>query len=235
MTTRRDRMRRATLAEIRAAARRLLTAKGPAAVTVNAVAREVGMSGPALYHYFAGHDDLVAEVAADFFRELTAAMEAARDACPADAPGDRLLAACRAMRAWAVAHPAEFRWVFASPVPAGASAQRPGSERDRAGRDFELVFLRQVEALWARAPFPVPGEPPPPVREGLTAYRDDLGLELPVAALHVAMGCWIRLYGLLCMEALGQLDFAYSDIAPLYEEALRDIARGIGFEYRPPG
>ncbi|MGK5554103.1 hypothetical protein ACSNOI_21035 [Actinomadura kijaniata] len=114
------------------------------------------------------------------------------------------------------------------------AARRSGSERDRAGRDFELVFLRQVEALWARAPFPVPGEPPPPVRGRLTAYRDDLGLELPVAALHVAMGYWIRLYGLLCMEALNQLDFAYSDIAPLYEETLRDIARGIGFEYRPP-
>ena len=53
--------------EIHAAARKLLVERGPAAVTVNAVAREVGMSGPALYHYYAGHDELVAAVTAGFF------------------------------------------------------------------------------------------------------------------------------------------------------------------------
>jgi AcrR family transcriptional regulator len=45
--SRRERVRQATLAEIRAAARRLLIEQGSQAVTINAVAREMGMSGPA--------------------------------------------------------------------------------------------------------------------------------------------------------------------------------------------
>jgi hypothetical protein len=40
------RPRQATLEEIHAAARKLLVEQGPAAVTINAVARRVGMSGP---------------------------------------------------------------------------------------------------------------------------------------------------------------------------------------------
>ncbi|SEG88863.1 regulatory protein, tetR family [Thermomonospora echinospora] len=234
---RREKLRQATLTEIREAARRLLTTQGPAAVTINAVARQIGMSGPALYHYFASHDDLVAAVTADFLRELTAAMQAARDAHAAGSPAERLLATCRAMREWATAHPAEFGWIFASPIPTTASARhRPDTPRNQAGRDFELVFLQQIEELWASAPFPVPApeDMDPSVREQLRAYATTLGRELPVEVLHVAMACWIRLYGLLCMEVLNQLDFVYSDLAPIYEETLRDLTAMLGLDYHPP-
>ncbi|MCP2169877.1 TetR/AcrR family transcriptional regulator [Goodfellowiella coeruleoviolacea] len=236
-TSRRDRLRRATLAEIREAARRLLTTQGSAAVTINAVAREVGISGPALYHYFASHEELVAAVTADFFQELTTAMRTARDAHAPDSPAARLLATCRAMRNWAVTHRAEFGWIFASPVPGPPPAdQRSDSPRSLAGRDFELVFLDQVEALWATNPFPVP-EPEDlaaSVRAQLTPYAAELGRELPIAALHVALSCWIRLYGLLCMEVLNQLSFAYSDLEPLFEECLRDICHTLALDYQPP-
>ncbi|MFI0350443.1 TetR/AcrR family transcriptional regulator [Actinomadura sp. 9N407] len=223
---RREKLREATLTEIREAARRLLTTQGSAAVTINAVARQIGMSGPALYHYFASHEELVAAVTADFLRELTTAMETARDAHAADPPAERLLATCRAMRGWAIAHPAEFGWIFASPIrPADSARHRPDSPRNQAGRDFELVFLQQIEELWVSAPFavPAPEDLDPSVREQLHAYATALDGKLPIEALHVAMSCWIRLYGLLCMEILNQLDFVYSDLTPIYEETLRDL------------
>ncbi|GGV31233.1 TetR family transcriptional regulator [Actinomadura cremea] len=236
-SSRRARLREATLTEIREAARRLLTTRGPAAVTINAVAREVGMSGPALYHYFSSHEELVTAVTADFFRELTAAMDAARDARADAPPGERLLATCRAMRGWATAHPAEFGWVFAGSVPSAESARlRPDTPRNLAARDFGMVFLRQLEDLWATAPFPVPApdDLDPSVREQLRAYADALDGALPIEALHVAMSCWIRLWGLLCMEVLNQLDFVYSDLGPVYEDTLRDLAGMLGLEYTPP-
>ncbi|WP_026401820.1 TetR/AcrR family transcriptional regulator [Actinomadura rifamycini] len=236
-STRRARLREATLTEIREAARRLLTTRGPAAVTINAVAREIGMSGPALYHYFSSHDELVAAVTADFFRELTAAMEDARDARADAAPGERLLATCRAMRGWAVDHPAEFEWIFASAVPAAQSARlHPDTPRNRAANDFGMVFLGQVRDLWATAPFPVPApdELDPSVRAQLGDHIRAQGHDLPPEALHVAMTCWIRLWGLLCMEVLNQLDFIYSDVAPIYEETLRELSGMLGLEYTPP-
>ncbi|AQZ61537.1 TetR family transcriptional regulator [[Actinomadura] parvosata subsp. kistnae] len=230
---RRERVRQATLAEIRAAARRLLIEQGSQAVTINAVAREMGMSGPALYHYFAGHDELVGAVTADFFRELTAAVEAGRDSHPPGEHGPRLLGACRAMRRWAVTHRAEFGWVFASPITA---ERRPDSPRELAGRDFEQVFLEEVAELWRSRPFPVPapGELHPSIRSQLRAYADATGMGLPVEAIHVVMSCWIRLYGLLCMEVLNQLDFVYPDMEAVFEECLREIAPRLGLDYEGP-
>jgi AcrR family transcriptional regulator len=228
-------LRQDTLREIHAAARRLLVERGPAAVTVNAVAREVGVSGPAVYHYYAGHDELVGAVTADFFRELTAALEQARDR-QADAPvGDRLLTVCRAMRAWATAHPAEFGWIFASPV--APPDRRPDSVRHEAALRFERVLLDLTVELWQTRPFPVPNadDLPASLRDQLAAYSSAIDGRLPPEAAHVFLACWIRLYGLLCMEVLHQLDFAYTDLEPVFEECLRDVAGMLAMDYAPPG
>ncbi|MDF2705016.1 MAG: TetR family transcriptional regulator [Nonomuraea muscovyensis] len=228
--SRRERLRQATLEEIHAAARKLLVEQGSAAVTINAVARQVGMSGPALYHYYAGHDDLVGAVTADFFRELAAAMEQARDA-HADAPiGERILAVCRTMRAWAIAHPAEFGWIFASPI--APPNRRPDSVRHQAALRFEQVLLDLTIELWQTQPFPVPDLAglPASLREQLTGYSATVDGRLPPEAAHVFLTCWIRLYGLLCMEVLHQLDFAYTDMEPVFEECLRDLAVALGLD-----
>jgi AcrR family transcriptional regulator len=229
-TSRRERLRQATLEEIHAAARKLLVEQGSAAVTVNAVARQVGMSGPALYHYYAGHDELVGAVTADFFRELATAMEQARDACAGAPIGERLPAVCRAMRAWAIAHPAEFGWIFASPI--APPNRRPDSVRHQAALRFEQVLLDLTVELWRTQPFPVPdlADLPASLREQLTAYSAAIDGRLPAEAAHVFLSCWIRLYGLLCMEVLHQLDFAYRDLEPVFEECLRDLAVALGID-----
>jgi len=231
-TSRRERQRRATLEEIHAAARELLVEQGSAAVTINAVARRVGMSGPALYHYYAGHEELVGAVTAGFFHELAATMEQARDA-HTDAPiGDRLLAASRAMRTWAISHPAEFGWTFASPI----ASLKPDSARHQAAVRFEYVMLDLTVELWRTRPFPVPdlASLPASLREQLTAYCVTIDGRLPPEAAHVFLSCWIRLYGLLCMEVLHQLDFAYTDLEPVFEECLRDLAGILALDYSPP-
>nr|WP_042194849.1 TetR/AcrR family transcriptional regulator [Kibdelosporangium sp. MJ126-NF4] len=228
--SRRARLRQATLAEIHGAVRTLLVEQGPTAVTINAVARQVGMSGPALYHYYASHDELVGAVTADFFRELTAAMEQACEA-RADAPvGERILAACRVMRAWAVVHPAEFGWIFASPI--APLNRRPDSPRNQAGQRFEQVLLDLTVELWQTRPFPVPdlANLAEPLHEQLTAYSASIDGRLPPGAAHVFLSCWIRLYGLLCMEVLHQLDFAYTDMEPVFEECLRDLTHALGLD-----
>ncbi|TCP48479.1 TetR family transcriptional regulator [Tamaricihabitans halophyticus] len=230
-TSRRDRLRQATLADIHAAARKLLTTGGSAAVTINAVAREVGMSGPALYHYFTGHDELVGAVTTEFFRELSEAMEGARDAQPAGDVDRRLLATCRGMRAWAIAHPAEFGWIFASPAQL---RDCPDATRLAAVHRFEQIFLDQVVVLWQQRPFEVPelDELAPSMRAQLTDYVTTIESRLPPAAAHVYLTCWIRLYGLLCMEVLHQLDFAYADAEPVFEECLRELSGMLGLTYQ---
>ncbi|GIG68218.1 TetR/AcrR family transcriptional regulator [Phytomonospora endophytica] len=225
---RRARQREAMLAEIRTTARTLLVDKGGEAVTVNAVAREMGLSGPAIYRYYSGHDELVGAVTADFYAELTAVIDAARAGVPAAEHRARLFAMCRAMRAWAITHRPEFGWMFARPVNA-ADLDRD-SLRQTVGRDFERPFFEETAAIWETAPFPVPAlaDLDPSLRRQLRANAAAMGGRLPPEAVHVFLGLWIRLYGLLCMEVLHQLDFAFTDAEPLFEECLEEAAHRLG-------
>ena len=60
--SRRDRLRAATSEEIIQTARRLLVQSGPEAVTLRAIAREMGMTAPGLYRYFDSHEELLRHV-----------------------------------------------------------------------------------------------------------------------------------------------------------------------------
>ena len=62
---------------MRSAARAILDEGGPDAVGLRETARRVGVSATAAYRHFASKEELLASVAAEGFRELTADMEAA--------------------------------------------------------------------------------------------------------------------------------------------------------------
>jgi len=68
--SRRDRVRAATSQEIVQTARKLLVEQGIAAVSLRAIAREMGMTAPALYRYYDSHEELIRHVVADIFTEL---------------------------------------------------------------------------------------------------------------------------------------------------------------------
>jgi AcrR family transcriptional regulator len=62
---------------LRAASRAIRDENGPEAVGLREAARRVGVSATAAYRHFTNKEDLLASVAAEGFRELAAAMEAA--------------------------------------------------------------------------------------------------------------------------------------------------------------
>lgn len=232
MSSRRERVRQATLDEIRLIARQLLVEQGAAAVTINAITRKMGMSGPAMYRYYASHEQLVAALVTDFYQELTTVMKQARDT-HADQPVEqRILAICRAMRAWAIKHPEEFRWLFASPA-VGLQDQPNMADAQQAGRAFGEVFLGEMVILWQGRGFPTSdiNSIDPSLQVQLQAYCSELDNILPLQAMHTFLWCWIRLYGFLCMENMQQLAFAYTNTKPLFEECLQELCDRLGMPY----
>lgn len=235
MSNRRERVRQAALNEIRQIACRLLVEQGPAAVTINAIAREMGMSGPAMYRYYSSHEQLVAALVTNFYQELTNIMEQAR-ADHTDKPVEkRILILCRVMRAWAIENPAKFRWLFASPSLA-ANERHSTTDVQQAGQGFGRVFLEQMVILWQESGFPTSDVTTmdPSLKEQLRVYCAELDNILPPQAMHVFLWCWTQLYGLLCMENLKQLSFAYTNTGPVFEQCLADICAKLSIPYTLP-
>lgn len=227
---RRAQVRAATVADIKDVARRLLVGGGAGAISLRAVAREVGLSAPALYRYFGSHEELVTTLIVDLYDELTAAISAARDAVPPEDLSGRLLAVARETRSWAVTHPAEFELVFAAPVPnllrMDPAELTPCHE---AGMRFGAVFKVLLAELWHQRPFPVP-DPSWIGPELVKQFDVRLGhfSGLPVGAIYLTLTYWTRLYGLICMEVFGQLHWALDDVEPYFETQLREMAESLG-------
>lgn len=66
----RARYREQTRAEIKAVALRQLAEGGVSAVALTRIAKELGLSGPALYRYFAGRDDLLGALISDGYDDF---------------------------------------------------------------------------------------------------------------------------------------------------------------------
>jgi AcrR family transcriptional regulator len=229
--SRRERVRDATTGEIKQTARRLLVEDGPDALTLRAIAREMGMTAPALYRYFGSHEELVAAVCADVLDELTETLSRARDSVRPEAPVERLTAACRAFRRWSLDHPREFQLTFASPAP------RPSMDAERAEPDlvtpedlsFGAVFLGIFVEIWAQRPFLVVdvADLPPAFATQLRAFSTRVGDVLPLGALVAYLSGWVRLYGAVTLEAFGHLGFALDDAEPMFEAMLADMTRSL--------
>jgi AcrR family transcriptional regulator len=221
--TRRERVRDATVLEIKRTARTLLVQDGPDALTLRAIARAMGMTPAALYRYFAGHEEIVAALCQDVLDELTRTLEAARDSVRPDDPVGRLMAACRAFRRWSLAHPREFQLTFAS------AAERAPLGHEEPGGDisFGAVFLGIFVEIWGHQPFPVPDERdlPAGLVSQLRAISAGTGDLLPLGVLAAYLAGWVRLYGAVTIEVFGHLGFALTDAEPMFEAMLADMRR----------
>lgn len=253
-------MRAATSQEIIQVARRLLVTEGRSAMSLRAIAREMGMTAPALYRYYPSLEDLARHVVADIFTELVTAIEAdvaeagaaaelttaapagkgSSGAGPAGPPVDRagvtaseLIAACRAFRSWAIGHPAEFGLIFGSPLPGVSAHDDPVSE---CGHAFGGIFLRLITRLWRTTSFDAPADDQldPRLAPQLARYRDLLGSDLPLGVLQVFLRCWVLLYGTVSLEVFGHIKFALDDAEAMFELMLGDLASMIGLNYPVP-
>jgi AcrR family transcriptional regulator len=232
--SRRDRQRAATVAEIKAAARKLLVDGGASAVGLRAVARELGLSAPALYRYFASHEDLISSVIADLYDELTAYLVELRDGDPAADLGDQLFLIAGGLRDWALAHPAEFGLLFGAPVPNPLDPGHELTAGHQAAMRFGAVFKDLVAKVWHQQPFPIPpDEVLGPVLISELEPRSEFFDGMPVGAIYLALTFWTRLYGLICMEVFGQLHWALDDAGAYFEAQLREIGEALGLDCPP--
>ncbi len=230
--TRRERVRAATMREITQTARRILAEEGPQAVTLRAIAREMGMTAPALYRYFDSHQELVRHLVGDVFNDLTEDVRNAIHTVPGGDMTEKFVAASSAFRKWALAHKQEYGLLFGVPVP-GLEVEQ-GDFAEEGGRRFARTFLALFLELWRKQPFDVPADEEivPGLHEPLARYREFLDApELPIGVMVRFLGCWVQLQGFVSLEVFGHLKFAFDDASPMFEQMLAEVMPRLGLHY----
>jgi len=224
--TARARVRDELTREIKDVARRHLADEGSAALSLRAVARELGMVSSAVYRYFPSRDDLLTALIIDAYDAVGAAAEAAEAAVRRTELTKRWLATARAVRDWALANPQEYALIFGSPVP---GYRAPADTIDPAAR-IPLLLLRILDdALEAGFGPESDGRPlPRPTVADFRVLRDAIASTLPEHQLARAIMAWTQLIGCISFELFGHLHNVIHDYASYFDYQMRGVCADLG-------
>ena len=227
--TARDLARAEITRSIQETARRHLAEVGPAALSLRAIARDVGMVSSAVYRYFPSRDELLTALIVEAYDELGAATEAADAAVRRR--GDlrrRFLALCHAIHDWARAHPHEYALLYGSPVPGYAA---PETTVPSAAR-VTTVFLRLAQESEAAAQ-PVGA----PTRAVTGKERTALGgvraaMETPVSDDRTVrwLMAWSTLFGHVSLELFGHMYRGVLDYDAHFSQVVEQLADDLGLD-----
>ncbi|MFF7634010.1 TetR/AcrR family transcriptional regulator [Kitasatospora sp. NPDC008050] len=206
-TTPRERYRSQLRAEIKERAWEQIATAGATALSLNAIAKQLGMSGPALYRYFASRDELITELIKDAYRSEAATVQSAA------AAGADLGGLAHALRRWALDDPQRYFLIYGTPVP----GYHAPAEVTTIASEIMAVLLRACEPLSAPAPTTA-------FDEHLADHRQwDGGNPAATPALRRALAFWSRLHGVLSLELAGHYAGMGFDPALLFESELSSL------------
>jgi len=230
--TPRARAREQTMRDIVRIGRAHLATDGAAALSLRAIARDIGLVSSAVYRYVESRDELLTLLVIDGYDELGDAVDAALAAVDERDHAERLSAIGRAVRAWALAEPATYALLFGSPVPGyRAPAERTTGPGTRVvGRLVEVW-----EDAWRAGAVDLDDAPLTPRRfsRDLGRIRREMGLSAPDRLVARGLFAWAALFGCLSFEVFGQYGAGtFSDPADLFEEHLAALVEAVGLARR---
>ncbi|MEJ2855612.1 MULTISPECIES: TetR/AcrR family transcriptional regulator [unclassified Saccharothrix] len=224
----RERVRLTVTKDIVLAARRRVAVDGIEGLTIRAVSRDLGMSSPAMYRYFRSLEDLTDAIVLDVLDEMTSMLDAVVAQSAGEETARRIVLASRALRHWALDHAFEFQLTMVTPPTAEAAKPRLSDARYRFGKVFAGLFAR---FLGERGE-PLPEDSAALLPETISEFRRRMELPVPDSTIALFLRCWVRLYGVICMEVMGQLQFLGDRAGELFEAELRSLADLLGMPER---
>ncbi|MEU8523811.1 TetR/AcrR family transcriptional regulator [Streptomyces sp. NBC_01216] len=206
--TPRERYRAQVQEEIKRHAWGQIATAGASALSLNAIAKQMGMSGPALYRYFANRDELITELVKDAYRGLADTFAARVEA------GADLDDLADALRRWALDNPQRYFLLYGTPVP---GYRAPGDTT----RIADEIMAHLLDVCAAGQPTTTPH----PLDSHVAEHRDGTD-ERPAPSRTTgsrALAFWTRLHGVLSLELAGHFTGMGLDPAELYADEVRAL------------
>ena len=228
--TRRERQREATYREIMDVAQQQIAERGAAALSLRAIARQMGMTAPAIYRYFENRDGLVTALIAQAYHSLADTMEAARDSYPPEALADRFLAIGLAYRDWAVAHPQDYVLILGTAIPGYHAPEEITLPPAMRGFSVVIDLLETAREAGKLNLPPEYAELAHELQQMLGEWRREYDIAAPEPVLHLALVVWGQLHGLVSLEIFNQLQPVGSDPGALYRFEVMAIIKRLLIE-----
>ncbi|MET3808657.1 AcrR family transcriptional regulator [Nakamurella sp. UYEF19] len=192
----RARYRRQVRDEVQTRAWSQIGQDGVSALSLKAIATQMGMTAPALYRYYSSRDELLTELIVSAYQDLA---EVAEAAAAGDRPAfERIRDLSAALRRWAVAQPQRYLLLYGTPVP-GHHAP-----------DTAALLAQRIFA---------------PIQAGFAELQDESADPSSSSGEHRSLILWTRLHGVLSLELAGHFVGMNVDADLLYRDEVASVLR----------
>ena len=196
---------------------------GAPALSLRAIARELKITAPAIYNYFADRDALVTALIIDAYKSFGDSQLEARDTVPASNVLGRMKAIGIAYRTWAHMYPQRYQLIFGTPIPgyeAPLMEVLPSAARSLSALVSVVEQLRVTGKLNVKS-FPM-------VKKEYVASFEmwkKYGGDVDMLSMSVAMVIWSRVHGIVSLEIANNLPPFGASGDELYLFELDSVAR----------
>jgi AcrR family transcriptional regulator len=211
---------------------RQLVEVGPAALSVRAVARDLGMASSAVYRYFPSRDALLTALLIEAYDDLGDAVEKADAGAGERSDLDaRWHAVCHAIHDWARAQPHRYALLYGSPVPGYAAPDDTVSSAARiTGAILAILHDAQQAGLDPAPPMPLSAAE----REGLAPVRGFVDPPFDDDTLARGLIAWSALFGTISLELFGHMYRGVLDYDAHFAQVVDQLAADLGLSGGTP-
>ena len=228
--SRRERVREGVREEIKAIGRQQMAQQGTAALSLTAIARQMELTTPALYRYYADRDALITALIIDAFASVAAAMEDAAASVPNDQYAAQLLAVIHAYRNWALAHPVDFQLIYGNPIPGYHAPEDQTVPQVRRGAAVIMSVLQRAYQAGALRLPPELQTPNAALQLRETEHSGWQQDAVAPAVVYLCMAGWTRIHGIVMLELFNHLQPTVGDVATFYQLEMTQFLASIGLD-----
>jgi AcrR family transcriptional regulator len=211
-------MRAATVEEIKSTALLLMRRDGSTDVRFTDIARDMGVTPPALYRYFPDRDALLTALVSDAWRDLAAELSNAVALSDGASLHQALGSICTAYRAWAHADPPRFALIFGLPLPHYAPPESARTYESARQARASLEVLLRAAITRGQTQTPAVDSIDDRLVDYLTAQGSHEEPQIPALAYQGLLHAWITIHGFVSLDVFGHLD----GLSPQARDALFD-------------
>ena len=210
---------------IKEVAKKQIAELGAASLSLRAIARELSITAPAIYNYYASRDELVTSLIVDAYHSLAEALATASDAIQNNHT-EAMLAGFRAYRSWALEHAAEYGLIFGTPIP---NYHAPMEITGPAAAESMVVLIQVIDAAYQEGELNL-NDIPPTLEIMLLPWSEKLGYTGQLSVINAALASWAQLHGLVSLELFGHLAPApeHGPVDPFFETEIQKMMERMG-------
>lgn len=205
---------------IKETAWRQIAETGAAALSLRSIARELGITAPAIYNYFADRDALVTALIVDAYTSLGESQIEAIAVLPEADLRARFKALGLAYREWAITHSQRYQLIFGTPIP---NYVAPDDVTFPAAAHAIVPLATTIQALYSSGQLRAERLTPmtPALKSMLEAWQKTEPADLEV--LYLTIVVWSRVHGLVMLEIGNHIPPVIADMGEIFRHEIETM------------